>query len=132
MVGLPLVWRATSVPEKQPLQAFAALMLVLEPKCVVLVGYFKKVEQLGGGLHDGEWRGLSIINNDRNPAFTSSSVFFNIVLLAETEPFGFKRRNQSFFCSLVAMFINEYDHCVLYTSLSSSRRIWTFCPLGVF
>lgn len=47
------------------------------------------------------------------------------------KPFGLSRKNQSFFCSLVLMLIREVVHWMLYTSFSSSKSIWTFCPLGV-
>jgi hypothetical protein len=47
-------------------------------------------------------------------------------------PFGLSLRNQSFFWSLVMMSTSVVVHSVPYVSLSSSRRIWTACPLGVF
>lgn len=49
----------------------------------------------------------------------------------ENKPLGLSRRNQSFFCSLVAMLMRVVVHSMLYTSFNSSSRIWTFCPLGV-
>ena len=52
-------------------------------------------------------------------------------------PLGLRRRNQSFFCSLVKMLMRVV---VQVTGLeededrraNSSRAIWTFWPLGVF
>lgn len=69
MIGLALVWRSASVPKEEPLQALVALKFVFEPELVVLVCKLKKVEKFGGGLHDGEWRRLGIVDDDRYPAF---------------------------------------------------------------
>ncbi len=54
------------MPEKEPLQAFTPLQFILESKLVFLVDMFEEIEELGGCLHDGEWRGLSVVNEDGN------------------------------------------------------------------
>jgi hypothetical protein len=70
------------VPEEDPLQALAALELVFEAEGVVLVGELEEVcpvksvymteshrditfaltQQFGRGLHDCEWRALSVVD----------------------------------------------------------------------
>jgi len=48
------------------LQRLAALELVRESEDVVLVVLLHEVEELGGGLEDGERWGLRVINQNGN------------------------------------------------------------------
>lgn len=57
------------MPEEDPLQALAALQLVFEAECVVLVGGLEEVEHLGRGLHDREGRVLSVVHEDWDAAW---------------------------------------------------------------
>ena len=68
MVRLPLVWRAAAMPEEQPLQTLVALQLVLKPESVLLVRKLEQIQQLGRGLHDGEGRGLRVVDDDGDAA----------------------------------------------------------------
>ena len=113
MIGLALVWRSASVPKEQPLQALVALKFIFEPEFVVLVCKLEKIEKFGGGLHYGEWWRLGIVDDDRYPAFIVISATVSRFKFDRHRPLGSKRRNHSFFCSLVIIFINEVDHCVL-------------------
>lgn len=70
MVGLALIGSTAAVPEKQPLQALAALEFVLEPKLVLFVKLFQEVEKFGRCLMDGEWWRLVIVHKDGDTAFS--------------------------------------------------------------
>lgn len=63
MVHLSLIRGTATMPEKEPLQTLIAFELILEPELVVLVGEFKKVEQLSRGFHDGERGRLVVVYN---------------------------------------------------------------------
>jgi hypothetical protein len=68
MIHLALIRRAAAMPKEQPLQALVPLQLVLEPEPVLLVREFQQIEQFGRGLHDGEGRGLGVIDDDGDAA----------------------------------------------------------------
>ncbi len=71
-VQLPLIRRAATMPEEQPLQALAPLQIIGEPKQFISVRDVDEVKQFGGCFHDGEgWRSR-IIDED------GDSAFFNI------------------------------------------------------
>lgn len=67
-MDLPLIRRAAAMPEEQPLQTLIALELVLEAEAVLLVGELEQVQQLGRRLHDGEGRGLGVVDDDGDAA----------------------------------------------------------------
>ena len=61
------------MPEKQPLQRLVPLELVLESKSIVSVVFLYEVEELGAGLHDGEGRGLGVVDQDWDTAIRIES-----------------------------------------------------------
>lgn len=54
--------------EEEPLQALVAGELVLETILVLFVGKLEQVEQFRRRLHDGEWRVLGVVDDDRDAA----------------------------------------------------------------
>lgn len=56
------------MPEDEPLGGLARLELVPEAEVVLGVVVLGEVEQDGGGLEDGEWGGLVVVDQDRNAA----------------------------------------------------------------
>lgn len=117
MVGLALVWGATAVPEEEPLQGLVAFELILESEMVVLVRKLQQVEQLRGRLHDRERRRLGVVYKDRDAAFRETSISDGTMVVSYQNgrgiPLGFRRRNQSFFCSLSLMLIRVVVHWVV-------------------
>lgn len=77
VVCLALIWGATSMPEEEPLQALIALQLILEPKCVIFIRDFQKIEKFGRSLHDRERGRLVIVDNDWDSAFKRQSAIAN-------------------------------------------------------
>ena len=65
---LPLVRRAASMPEEEPLQTLVPLQLVLEPELVLLVRELQQIQQLGRRLHHGEGRVLGVVDEDGDAA----------------------------------------------------------------
>jgi hypothetical protein len=55
-------------PEEHPLQRLVALELVLEAELIARVVFFQEVEELGGGLDDGEGGVLGVVDESGNPA----------------------------------------------------------------
>ena len=104
------------MPEEEPLQGLVAFELIRKSEMVILVGEFQEVEQLRRRLHDGEgWR-LGVVYQDRYAAFAETLIndgTMGVSYLDERGiPLGFRRRNQSFFCSLVLISISEVVHWV--------------------
>jgi hypothetical protein len=56
------------MPEEEPLQTLTALERVGEPEVVLGVVLFDEIEEFGGGLHDGEGRGLAAVEEDGDTA----------------------------------------------------------------
>ena len=56
------------MPKEEPLQRLAAFQFVFEPECVVFIGEFQEVEELGASFHDGEGWGLGVVDQDGDTA----------------------------------------------------------------
>jgi hypothetical protein len=66
MIHLPLIRRPAAMPKEQPLQALIALQLILEPESILPIRKLEQIQQLRRGLHDGERRGLGVVDDHRD------------------------------------------------------------------
>ena len=104
MIDLSHIRCTGPMPEKEPLERLVALQLIGETEDVLLVGKFEKVEKLGAGLHHGKRRVLRIVDENGNASCMSLSGRVDGAGIGNL-PLGSSLRNQSFFCSLVAMLL---------------------------
>lgn len=89
------------MPEECPLEGLITLKVICEAKYVLLVGELEQVKQFRRGFVDSERRRLSVVHKDWD-ATCSIDQWLLLPRGEEKEaPLGSRRRNQSFFCSLV-------------------------------
>ena len=92
MSHLPLIRRPAPMPKEQPLQTLIALELVLEAEPILPIRKFQQVQQLGRGLHDGERRGLRVVDDDRDAPVRvqAQEPFFLLLVGRDTDQRGGK------------------------------------------
>jgi hypothetical protein len=73
---------------------------------------FSLTKHLGGGLHDGERRALGVVDEDWDTTYVWLARCEAMLVAIDHIPLGSRRRNHSFFCSLVMMSMTVVVHSV--------------------
>ena len=118
------------MPEEEPLQTLAPLKIVFESEDGVLVCEIEQVDEFGRCLHDWKWGRDGIVDDHGDAAY--QRLVASLMRQERELPFGFRRRNQSFFCSLVEISLHMLArHSVNAGNGSVHQGRGPLCPVDI-